>query len=150
MKTIYKYGPEILMASVMVVLWVAGALLFEYAVPQYSIGWVFHLTAGLFLLLTFVAAVLTAGWEHGVKDGRIQREDITGRYMIWKGVKAGICIAVFALIFWLVRDMDTKVFVFVFFIFYLVSLTMESTVFLSLQKRIDRGAELNKTADKAE
>lgn len=140
MGTIYKYGTEVLAMAVIALLWLGGALLLRYVVPQYGFGWVYHLIPVLFLILTFVAMVLCAGWEYEVRTGRVEHSAIVNRYMAWKGIKVGVCL-LFIAGYWLISGNMFNYFLLTFMIFYVVSLAMESMLFMKMQRNISRAAQ---------
>lgn len=147
MRTLYRYGTEIVTVFAIAVFWITGALVFRYTIPQYAFGWAYHLIPGLFLAMSFVVMVLSAGWEYEVEEGRMPRDKVLVKYMIWKAVKIGICI-IFVLAYWLISGVQFNAFLLTFMVFYIISLAMESLLFVRIQNRIDAAIKSRAGAEK--
>lgn len=133
MKALNKNTIYGIIAAVLLLLWLAGWLIFRYWMPQYGFS-LYNYIPGLFLLFALAFVILYERWDRKSKSGKYDFQTLTNNYIIWKGAKVVVSIIVLILCKRLAGG-QFDMFLITFAVFYLAFLGLETMSISSIMKR---------------
>jgi hypothetical protein len=142
MKIFSKYRAAGLMAITLVVLWIAMAAVFQWALPAYNFA-TSHIIPAVFLGFLLVFALLSARWEQKLQAGTTTLPQVFNFFLMWKmskmiiGVVLVFCCQTFG-------GWEFRIFLILFAVFYMVFMALETIALRGIERRYKLYAEEQK------
>ena len=115
---------------------VAGWAVFHWLLPQYWFR-LYPAIPFVFMVFAIIIILLEDRWERGVATGRTTQQRVSINITGAKMAKLLLSL-VLILLYWYHWDEQIKAFLLTFAIFYLVSLWLETLIFVSFTKKYDQ------------
>ena len=122
-----------LMTAVVVGMGLIGWVILRWVWPQYDFA-AYPLIPLVFLITTLIIILLEIRWERGVERGRTTQQRVVVNLMGAKMAKLLLSL-ILVLLYWRFWGEQIRPFVVVFSLFYMVSLVLETRVFVSFTRR---------------
>lgn len=126
----------ITMIAVLSVMGIAGWAVLHWLLPQYWFR-AYPAIPLVFMVFAAIITMLEVRWEKGVASGRTTQQRVSINIT---GAKMGkfLLSLILILLYWYHWNEQLKAFLLIFAIFYLVSLVLETVIFVSFTKKYNR------------